>query len=93
MSPFASLVKTKTMENNHVIIAAAPCNLESKSSVLAISKNMGVIIGEVAASGGFDMLSEDFNHLALIGLIGLLGVGVLFLRRLHVRSSISRLWL
>ncbi len=92
MSPFASLVKNRTIENNNMILSTAPCNMESKSSILAIAKNGGLIVGEVAASGGFDMLSEDFNHQALVGLICLLGAGVVFLRKLHVRSSLSRLW-
>jgi hypothetical protein len=93
MSPFASLVKNRTWENDHVVLTAAPCNLESNSGVFAIVKNNGIIMSQVAPSGGFDMLSEDFNHVALLGLIGLLGAAVVMLRNLHVRSSLSRLWL
>jgi hypothetical protein len=93
ISPLNSIVKDLSIPHSSLLLSSGVADLESKSIVIGIAAGNAIVIGEIAASGGFDTLSDDFNHPALIGLILLLATAVIALRQWNNSSSLKRIWM
>lgn len=71
---------------------SAPSYLESEALIFIYGCFNDVLFTSVTPSQGFDTLSANFNYTALVGLITLLFVGVMILRRMHRRTTLKRMW-
>eukprot|EP01033_Poteriospumella_lacustris_P011214 gene11214-7976_t len=71
---------------------SAPSYLESEALIFIYGCFNDVLFTSVTPSQGFDTLSANFNYTALVGLITLLFVAVMVLRRMHRRTTLKRLW-
>lgn len=90
---------TLTMENNlrptgryPTKTLSAPSYLESEALVFVFGPRNDVLFTSVTPSQGFDTLSATFNYTALVGLISLLFVAVMVLRRMQRKTTLKRMW-
>jgi hypothetical protein len=90
---------TLTMENNlrptgryPTKTLSAPSYLESAALVFVYGPHNDVLFTSVTPSQGFDTLSATFDYTALVGLISLLFVAVMILRRMHRKTTLKRMW-
>lgn len=69
----------------------APAFLESSCTILACG--LDLFKGRASPSGAFDLLAEDFNYALLVLFMVSLVVGVVALRHMERKKSLSHAWL
>lgn len=66
--------------------------MESESLLLVHAIGGDLLLTKTTPSQGFDTLSADFNYAMLVALIAALGGAVSFLRHMHNKVTLNRLW-
>ena len=72
-------------------IASAPSRLESSSLVLSFG-SLDVHYSRTMPSQGFDILASDFNYPLLIFIFAVMGLGLIVLKNMSNKKSLSTLW-
>jgi len=78
--------------SNDLQVISASSKLESRSLIVSYGVGCDVFIKTIIPSQGFDTLSEDFNYLLLIALIGGLAGVVFVLYIASAKVTLQRLW-
>jgi hypothetical protein len=93
MNPHTALTYNYTLLGHGASqIVSAPSALESSSLVLSFGGGVDFHVNRALPSQGFDLLSSDFNHSLLVGILLMLALAVLVLRRMHQKKQMKTIW-